>query len=78
MEERKADWRDESVPSMRDDLRRRILDYSDEWRQFRAAREVEQQQKVEEEDEDSDVAIVEHVKASGKKPKSGRSTRTKS
>lgn len=56
------------------------MQLSGEWYELRAAREEEkkQQQKVEESDEDSDVAIVDHVKASAKKGKSLRSVRTKS
>lgn len=81
MAERQADWKDASVATMREELRHKILVFSEEWRQLRAAREEEkkqqQQQKVEEDEEDSDVAIVEHVKASGKKGKSSKSARTK-
>ncbi|KAF9454782.1 cysteine proteinase [Macrolepiota fuliginosa MF-IS2] len=81
MTERQADWKDASVSTMRDELRHKILTFSDEWRQIRAAKEEEkkqQQEKAEEEDEDSDVAIVEHIKASGKKGKSNKTIRTKS
>jgi hypothetical protein len=78
MEERRRDWEDASVKAMRDELRAKILAFSEDWRQQRAVRAEEKkkrpQQEEEEEEEDSDVAIVEHVKATGKK---GKSTRTK-
>lgn len=81
MEERTRDWADASVKPMREELRAKILSFSDDWRLQRAAREEEKKQKQkqkqkqeEEDDEDSDVAIVEHVKVPGKK---GKLTRTK-
>ncbi|XP_006462672.1 hypothetical protein AGABI2DRAFT_179332 [Agaricus bisporus var. bisporus H97] len=77
--ERRVDWKDDTVSTIRDQLRGHILQLSDEWSELRAAREEEkkQQQIVEESDEDSDVAIVDHVRASAKKGRSTKSARTK-
>jgi len=62
---------------MREELIAQILSLSNDWRQQKAAQGEKQQQTLQEEEgEDSDVAIVEHVKAPGKKGKSTKTART--
>jgi hypothetical protein len=79
LSERQVDWKHATVSTIRDQLRGQILRLSDEWHEMRAAQEEKkQQQKTTESDEDSDVAIVDHVKASARKGKSVKSARTKS
>lgn len=71
-------WRADSILTMRKELIAQILSLSEDWRQQKAAQgEKRQQAPQEQEGEDSDVAIVEHVKAPGKKSKSIKPARTK-
>jgi len=72
-----SDWRADSILTMREELIAQILSLSNDWRQQKAAQGEKQQQALQEEEgEDSDVAIVEHVKAPGKKGKSTKTART--
>jgi len=71
-------WRADSILTMREELIAQILSLSEDWRQQKAAQgEKQQQAPQDKEGEDSDVAIVEHVKAPGKKSKSTKTARTK-
>ena len=73
----RSDWRADSILTMREELIAQILSLSNDWRQQKAAQGEKQQQALQEEEgEDSDVAIVEHVKAPGKKSKSTKTART--
>ena len=73
----RSDWRADSILTMREELIAQILSLSNDWRQQKAAQGEKQQQTLQEEEgEDSDVAIVEHVKAPGKKGKSTKTART--
>jgi hypothetical protein len=79
MVERQEDWKTDSVSRMREDLQAQIIRFSEEWRELRLQEEEDKkkQQQSAEEEEDSDVAIVEHVKASGKKGKAAKAGRAK-
>jgi len=56
------DWRADSILTMRKELIAQILSLSEDWRQRKAAQGGKRQQAPQEEEgDDSDVAIVEHM-----------------